>query len=638
MNVRRPLDVITLGRAAVDLYGEQVGGRLEDMSSFAKYLGGCPANIAVGAARLGLKVGILTRVGDDHMGRFVRETLVREGVDVSEVKTDPARLTGLVILGIRDRETFPLIFYRENCADMAIEAADVDPVYVSSARALVVTGTHFSTAKVDAASRAAMAAARAAGTKIVFDIDYRPVLWSLTGRGDGETRYIRSDMVSAHLQSIVPDCDLLVGTEEEIRIAGGSDDTRTALTRLRSLTSAAIVLKRGAEGATIFGGGSAGDVSNAIDCPGFPVEVFNVLGAGDAFMAGLLSAWLRGKNWAEAGRVANACGALVVARHGCAPAMPTEEELESFLARSASISVPREDEQLWHLHWVTTRRELPPEISALAFDHRRQFEELAQRTGGRSERIVRFKELIGEAVYLLRGKIEGLGAIVDDRFGGSVLDRLTGTGVWLARPVELPGSRPLSFENPAGPELALRSWPVEHVAKCLAYYDAEDPDPVRDAQENALLSLQRAARASGREWLLELIQPGGSRLDETVIASMQRLYEIGLKPDWWKLPPTASVDAWKRIGDVIRANDAHARGVILLGLDSSEADLGRAFSASAAEPFVRGFAVGRAIFWEHAENWFGGRSSDEQAVTNISNSFLRIVERWRSRHAGARSR
>jgi len=627
----RALDVITLGRAAVDLYGEQVGGRLEEMSTFAKYLGGCPANIAVGASRLGLKVGILTRVGDDHMGRFVRDTLGAEGVDVSQVKTDPARLTALVILGIRDRDTFPLIFYRENCADMAIEATDIDPAYVASARALVVTGTHVSTPKVDAASRAAIAAGRAAGTKIVFDIDYRPVLWGLTGRDDGQTRYIRSDTVSAHLQSFVPQCDLIVGTEEEIRIAGGSDDTVAALRRLRSLTAATIVLKRGAEGATIFDGDIPDDFSNTIECRGFPVEVFNVLGAGDAFMAGLLSGWLRDKSWKDSGRIANACGALVVARHGCAPAMPTALELESFLARSDSIAVPRKDKELSHLHRVTTRRELPAEILALAFDHRRQFEELAERTGGRPERIGKFKDLIGQAISKLDGEIEGLGAIIDDRFGSSVLDRLTGTGVWIARPVELPGSRPLAFENPASPAITLRAWPAEHIAKCLVYYDAGDSEVLRNAQESALVSLQQAAHATGREWLLELIPPDGDRSDETVIKAMQRLYEIGLKPDWWKLPPSTVSDTWKRVGDIIRANDRYARGVMLLGLDSSEADLGRAFAASAVEPLVRGFAVGRAIFWQPAERWFDGSVSDRQTVDDISRSFLHIVDRWRSR-------
>src|SRR5512143_674267 len=175
------LDVVTIGRVSVDLYGQQVGGRLEDMASFAKYVGGCPANISVGCARLGLKSALVSRVGDEHMGRFVREQLQREGVETRGLITDPARLTALVILGIRDRETFPLIFYRENCADMALGEADIDEDLIASAKAVVVTGTHFTTPSVAAASRRAMTLARQHGAKVVLDIDYRPVLWGLTG-------------------------------------------------------------------------------------------------------------------------------------------------------------------------------------------------------------------------------------------------------------------------------------------------------------------------------------------------------------------------------------------------------------------------------------------------------------------------
>jgi len=137
----RPLDVICMGRAAVDLYGEQTGGRLEDMLTFTKYMGGSPANTAVGMARLGLKPAMLTRVGDEHNGRFVRETLQAEGVDVSHVSTDPKRLTALVFLGIQDRDTFPLIFYRDNCADMAISEDDFDASFVASSKALLLSGT-----------------------------------------------------------------------------------------------------------------------------------------------------------------------------------------------------------------------------------------------------------------------------------------------------------------------------------------------------------------------------------------------------------------------------------------------------------------------------------------------------------------
>ena len=141
----RSLDVICLGRLGMDLYAQQIGARLEDVTSFAKYLGGSSANIAFGCARLGLRSAMLTRVGDDHPGRFLTESLAREGCDVSHVVTDKQRLTAMVLLGIKDQDTFPLIFYRENCADMAISETDFDQDYLASSKALLITGTHFST-------------------------------------------------------------------------------------------------------------------------------------------------------------------------------------------------------------------------------------------------------------------------------------------------------------------------------------------------------------------------------------------------------------------------------------------------------------------------------------------------------------
>jgi len=225
----KPLDLITIGRSSVDLYGAQVGGRLEDMRSFDKYIGGSPTNIACGTARLGLKSALITGVGDEHMGRFVREQLIREGVDVRGVKTDPDRLTALVILGIRDQEQFPLIFYRENCADMALSVDDIDPDFIREARAVVATGTHLSHPQVEAATLEALEIARADGMQTALDIDYRPNLWRVAGHGDGESRFVESQKVTAKLQSTLHLFDLIVGTEEEFHIAGGTTDTIAAL-------------------------------------------------------------------------------------------------------------------------------------------------------------------------------------------------------------------------------------------------------------------------------------------------------------------------------------------------------------------------------------------------------------------------
>nr|MDQ2701654.1 PfkB family carbohydrate kinase [Pseudomonadota bacterium] len=177
MVAEQQIDLVAIGRSCIDLYGEQVGGRLEDMRSFAKYVGGSPTNTAIGAARLGLRSALLTRVGADHFGRYIREQLAREGVDVRGVGEDPERLTALVFLGIRDQDNFPLIFYREDCADMALLPAHVDEGLVASAGAVLVNGTHLSRGNVFDASLRACTIARANGGKVVFDIDYRPVLW-----------------------------------------------------------------------------------------------------------------------------------------------------------------------------------------------------------------------------------------------------------------------------------------------------------------------------------------------------------------------------------------------------------------------------------------------------------------------------
>lgn len=640
--MKRPFDVICVGRAAVDLYGEQVGGRLEDMLTFNKYMGGSPANTAVGVARLGLKPAMLTRVGDEHNGRFVREFLASEGVDVGHVVTDPKKLTALVFLGIRDRDTFPLVFYRDNCADMAIAETDFDAGFIGSATALLISGTHLSQPQPYASCRAAMRLARAAGTRVALDIDYRPVLWGLTSPGMGEERFVPSDRVSAHLQTVIPECDLVVGTEEEIHIAGGNTDTLAALKRLRELTRGTIVVKRGPMGCVVFDGAIPDDVEQGIRGPGFPVEVFNVLGAGDAFMAGFLSGWLRDEPLERCCAYANACGALVVSRHGCAPAMPSREELQHFLEHGATGERVREDAGLEHLHRASTRARAWPELAVLAFDHRAQFDEIAARHGAAPARITAFKRLVaaGARAGAERAAPAGAlahGVILDDRYGEDILPTLTGCGWWLARPVELPGSRPLRFEAGDQPALALRAWPGEHVAKCLVAWHPDDPPGLRAEQAATLKALQDACIASFHELLIEVIPPRELPSDESTLArALEQLYSTGLRPDWWKLPPPAGRAAWEAIAGVIGRHDPHCRGVLLLGLEASEDELQQGFALAAPHAICRGFAVGRSIFADAAAAWFAGRSDDAAVIADIADRYARLIGLWRTARARAR--
>ncbi|CAI2933412.1 bifunctional 5-dehydro-2-deoxygluconokinase/5-dehydro-2-deoxyphosphogluconate aldolase [Aminobacter niigataensis] len=624
------LDVITIGRASVDLYGQQTGSRLEDVASFAKSVGGCPANIAIGTARLGLRSALLTRVGDEHMGRYIREQMLREGVSDKGLVTDTERLTALVLLSVENDKTFPLIFYRENCADMALNEDDIDADFIRSARAIVVTGTHFSRPNTDAAQRKAMKLIKQAGGKVVFDIDYRPNLWGLAGHAAGESRYIASDKVSNHLKGVLADCDLIVGTEEEVMIASGESELLDALKTIRAMSSATIVLKRGPMGCIVYDGSITDDLEAGIVGKGFPIEVYNVLGAGDAFMSGFLRGWLGGESLATAATWANACGAFAVSRLLCSPEIPTFEELQFFLKNGSTERALRKDEAINHVHWATTRRHEIPSMMALACDHRIQLEDIAARTGADAQRIRDFKVLAVKAAAKVAGGRDGYGMLIDEKFGREAMFEFARHPFsWMGRPVELPGSRPLRFEFSQDIGSQLVEWPLDHTIKCLCFYHPDDPAELKAEQQQKLRTLFEAARKVGRELLIEIIAGKHGKLaEDTISRALEELYALGIKPDWWKLEPQASAAAWKKIEAVIARNDPYCRGVVLLGLEAPLAELEVAFAATADASVVKGFAVGRSIFAHAAEEWMFGRMNDQAAVDDMAQRFEQLTKAW----------
>lgn len=624
------LDVITIGRSSVDLYGQQIGSRLEDIASFAKSVGGCPANIAIGTARLGLKSGLITRVGDEQMGRFIREQSTREGVATDGIITDKERLTALVLLAVEAEGVSPMIFYRTDCADMALCEDDIDEAYIKSSRAVLVSGTHFSRPNTEAAQRKAIRIARANGGKVIFDIDYRPNLWGLAGHAEGFGRYVKSDRVSAKMKETLPDCDLIVGTEEEILIASGADDVLRALREIRELTPATIVLKRGAMGCIVYDGPISDDLEAGIVGDGFPIEVYNVLGAGDAFMSGFLRGWLSGEKLQTCASWANACGAFAVSRLLCSPEYPTWAELDFFLKSGTKHRALRKDEAINHIHWATTRRGKIPLLMALAIDHRSQLSSLADELGAPLDRIHAFKRLaVAAAARVAEGR-DGYGMLIDERFGREALfDAAKKDFSWIGRPVELPGSRPLRFEFSQDIGSQLTDWPLDHCIKCLCFYHPDDPAALKAEQQQKLRTLFEAARKVGRELLIEIIAgKNGSLKDDTVATALDELYGLGIKPDWWKLEPQASAAAWTNIEAVITGHDPYCRGIVLLGLEAPAEELEKAFAATLAAPSVKGFAVGRTIFAEAAREWLSGRMNDEDATADMAARFRQLTDAW----------
>lgn len=302
-------DILCMGRCSIDLYSNDVGAAFEDITSFAALVGGCPTNISVGTRRLGLKSALLTGVGDDLVGSFIKRFLEREGVETGFIPTKSGRRTPAVLLGIQPPDKFPLIFYRDNNADIQLGFDDVDRAPVTDCRLLLISGTGLSGEPSRSATQYAAEKAATAGVDVILDIDYRPDQWH-DARAFGMS-----------VRVTLPLCDIAIGTQDEIMAATNAPDPEAAVQRLLAGVRKAVVFKRGGDGCSIYT--KAGD---SIHVPPFKVDVLNVLGAGDAFASGFIYGYLQGWDWYKAGRMGNATGALVVTRQGCANDMPTQPE------------------------------------------------------------------------------------------------------------------------------------------------------------------------------------------------------------------------------------------------------------------------------------------------------------------------
>jgi len=580
------IDLLCLGRAAVDFYADQIGSSLEEAATFSKYVGGCPANIAIGTSRLGLKSGVICGVGSEAMGRFVKNTLIQEGVDVSCLIEKEARLTALVLLGIIPPDHFPLIFYRENCADMAITVEDLIEERIKNSRALLITGTHCSNPSVFEATKKAVAINP---SNVILDIDYRPVLWGAVGHAEGEERKAASASFAERMDEVLPFCKLIVGTEEEISAAVHEEDFEKALTSLRKKTTAAIVRKRGEKGCIVYP-----ENGGPVEGKAVPVPVMNVLGAGDAFMSGFLRGYLRDESWETAASWGNVCGALVVSRHGCSPEMPYWEELQTFLKH------PGQFVAIDALHYRLGRGPSPKRLTLFAFDHRTYFKDCDPKT------VRQFKELAYQAFLELDEPDTG---IISDP---SLSDVSEGIPHFVC--IEEPDQTPLTFLEGREAAEILQSWPVKRGVKVLAKADEKNLPQ--------LSRLAKACRKPRRELLIELVDKDL----KTIAAMIEACYEKGISPEWWKLPPHLDEKSWTKIDRVIADNDPNCRGVLLLGQEFPVDELSaRRGQIEAAAPLIKGCAVGRSI-WGGAFSFFvEKKGSDRQVIEMIIKEMRMLI-------------
>lgn len=332
----RTYDTLHMGRSSIDLYANEIGAPFEEIKNFAAFVGGSPTNISVGARRLGLKTSLLTGLGEDPVGDFILHFLTREEVETKFIRRKPGHRTSAVALGIEPPDKFPLVYYRDNCADIELTIDDVLAAPVSDCHIFQFAGTNLCKDPSRSATIFAAELSQKVGTEVVLDIDFRPDQWH-DPRAFGVA-----------VRSVLPHVDIVIGTDDEInavmlidagqmrlthsqisdtKVTGNIDE---AIETLLELGPKALLQKRGEDGVRIHLRNDDGTIEQ-IDVPGYPVEICNILGAGDAFGSGFIYGHLKGWGWYKSARLGNACGAIVVTKQGCANSTPTMKEVLDFV-------------------------------------------------------------------------------------------------------------------------------------------------------------------------------------------------------------------------------------------------------------------------------------------------------------------
>lgn len=336
--MKQKFDALFMGRSGIDLYSNDIGAPFEEITGFSAYVGGSPTNMSVAGRRLGLNTALLTAVGSDPVGDFILRFLNDEGVATEFIPRKPERRTAAVLLGIEPPDRFPLVYYRENCADIFLTPEDVANSPVRESRVLEFAGTNLSREPSRSSTQLAAELAQAAGNQVVIDLDFRPDQWQ-------DVRFF-----GLAIRSVLPLCDYVIGTDDEINAimleseeqmqlthsqvsdTSVSGDVEAGIQRMLDLGPSVVIRKTGKEGCSIYRPGES-----PVPVQGFPVEIVNILGAGDAFGAGFIYGLVQEWPLDRAVRFANACGALVVTRHACANSMPTLEEVNEFVSQHGGL-------------------------------------------------------------------------------------------------------------------------------------------------------------------------------------------------------------------------------------------------------------------------------------------------------------
>lgn len=314
---RREFDVIAIGRACIDLNATEYNRPMEETMTFSKYVGGSPANIAIGSARLGLKTGFIGKLADDQHGRFIRSYMEKSGVDMSNAVIDrEGHKTGLAFTEIKSPEECSILMYRDQVADLYLSPEEVDEDYIKQAGILLVSGTALAQSPSREAVLKAVQAAKQHSVKIAFELDYRPYTWT------------SPEETAVYYSLVAKQSDIVIGTRDEYDILenaeGGSNDRTTE--ELFRYSPQIIVIKHGVEGSYAYT--REGETFRAY---AYKTQVLKTFGAGDSYASAFLYAYLNDKGLETALKYGSASAAIVVSRHSSSDAMPRAEEIEALI-------------------------------------------------------------------------------------------------------------------------------------------------------------------------------------------------------------------------------------------------------------------------------------------------------------------
>ncbi|WP_090648192.1 5-dehydro-2-deoxygluconokinase [Paenibacillus sp. UNC496MF] len=319
----RPRDFVAIGRLCIDLNANEINRPMEETMTFTKYVGGSPANICIGMARLGHRTAFIGKIADDQMGRFILGYLRDNGIDASGVTTDrTGAVTGLAFTEIKSPEDCSILMYRDNAADLLLAPAEVDEALIAESRVLLVSGTALAKSPSREAVLLAIRYARKHGTKVVFDIDYRPYTWT------------SPEETAIYYHLAAEKSDIIIGTREEFDMLerfDGNAERSDAVTAAQWFGCRAelVVIKHGKDGSIAYGK-DGGSHRGAI----FPAKVVKTFGAGDSYAAGFLHGLMQGWSVDRSMAYGSAAASIVISSHSCSDAMPTAEQVDAYILAS----------------------------------------------------------------------------------------------------------------------------------------------------------------------------------------------------------------------------------------------------------------------------------------------------------------